>query len=308
MNIVFMGTPDFAVPCLEIVNKKHNIVGVFTQPDKPKGRKQILTPPPIKEKAVELGLTVYQPASLRDGSATELIKSLNPDLIIVVAYGKILPKEILDLPKYKCINVHASLLPRHRGASPIQWCIVCGDKITGVTTQLMGEGIDTGDILLSSSTKIGEDETSDTLHDRLSVMGAELLDKTINGILSGDIIPIKQNDAEANYAPIIKKEMAKIDFNRSAEEIVNMIRGYNPWPCAYFLLEGKRIKVYKAIATAQSGNIGEVLCSDNCLVIGCGEGSISILEAQAEGSKRMNIKDMLRGRPVAKGIELNVEV
>ncbi len=304
MNIVFMGTPEFAVGCLEIVHKKHNVIGVFTQPDKPKGRKYVLTPPPVKVRALELGLDVYQPNTLRDGEAYEILKKLNPDLIVVVAYGKILPKEILELPKYKCINVHASLLPRHRGASPIQWCIVCGDKVTGVTTMLMDEGMDTGDILLMSETKIGDNEISDTLHDRLAIMGAELLDKTINGVFDGTVKPIKQNDKDATYAPIIKKEMAQIDFSLPAKQIVNAIRGYNPWPCAYFTLLGKRIKVYKAEALSTSGEVGTVLDSSNRLVIGCGEGSVSLIEVQPEGSKRMNVTDMLRGRPIEVGTKI----
>ena len=304
MNIVFMGTPEFAVGCLEIVHKKHNVVGVFTQPDKPKGRKYVLTPPPVKVRAEELGLMVYQPNTLRDGSAYEILKELNPDLIVVVAYGKILPKEILELPKYKCINVHASLLPRHRGASPIQWCIVCGDKVTGVTTMLMDEGMDTGDILLMSKTEITDDDISDTLHDRLALMGAELLDKTIVGMLEGSIKPIKQNDEEATYAPIIKKEMAQIDFSLPAKKIVDAIKGYNPWPCAYFNLLGKRIKVYKAEVLSTYGEQGVVIESKDRLVIGCGEGSVSLIEVQPEGSKRMNISDMLRGRPIEVGTKI----
>lgn len=304
MNIVFMGTPEFAVGCLEIVHKKHNVVGVFTQPDKPKGRKYVLTPPPVKVRAEELGLKVYQPNTLRDGTAYEILKELNPDLIVVVAYGKILPKEILELPKYKCINVHASLLPRHRGASPIQWCIVCGDKVTGVTTMLMDEGMDTGDILLMSETSITDDEISDTLHDRLALMGAELLDKTIDGILDGSIKPMKQNEEEATYAPIIKKEMAQIDFSLPAKKIVDAIKGYNPWPCAYFNLLGKRIKVYKAEVLSTYGEQGVVIESKDRLVIGCGEGSVSLIEVQPEGSKRMNISDMLRGRPIEVGTKI----
>ncbi len=304
MKVVFMGTPDFAVGCLEMLNKKHNVVGVFTQPDKPKGRKLVLTPPPVKEKALALGLKVYQPTTLRDGEAYNLLKELNPDLIVVVAYGKILPKEILELPKYKCINVHASLLPRHRGASPIQWCIVCGDKKTGVTTQLMADGIDTGDILLSSETIISDDETSETLHNRLALMGVDLLDKTIEGVLAGTVKPIKQNNDEATYAPIIKKEMAQIDFSLSAKQIVDAIRGYNPWPCAYFTLLGKRIKVYKAEALSIKGEVGTVIDSNNRLVIGCGEGAVSLIEVQPEGSKRMSITDMLRGRPVEIGTKI----
>jgi len=306
MRIVFMGTPDFAVPCLKALSQQHEIVGVFTQPDKPKGRKMVLTPPPVKVVAEEIGAPVFQPNSVRTEEALSLLNKLNPDLIAVVAYGKILPLEILNLPKYGCINVHASLLPRHRGASPIQWAIVCGDKETGVTTQVMAEGIDTGDILLQRKCEIHNTDNSQSLHDRLSVIGAEILIETIDGIISGDITPVPQNDDGANYAPIIKKEMAQIDFTETADTIISKIHGFDPWPCAYFCLCGKRIKVYNAVKSDLAGEIGTVLDSSGRLVIGCGDTSVELTDIQQEGSKRMSAADMLRGKAV--GIGTRVEV
>ena len=208
MKVLFMGTPEFAVPTLEaIVAAGHTVVGVYTQPDKAVGRKQILTPPPVKVCAEKYGFPVFQPVTLRDGAAEENIKSLSPDIIVVVAYGKILPESLLSLPEYGCVNGHASLLPRHRGASPIQWSIVSGDKITGVTTMYMAKGIDTGDMLLRAETEIGEDETAGELHDRLSVIGAELMVKTLKGLGEGTITPEPQDEAMATHAPIIDKEM-----------------------------------------------------------------------------------------------------
>ena len=306
MRIAFMGTPDFAVPCLKALSRQHEIVGVFTQPDKPKGRKMVLTPPPVKVVAEEIGAPVFQPDSVRTDEALSLLKKLNPDLIAVVAYGKILPLEILDLPKYGCINVHASLLPRHRGASPIQWAIVCGDKETGVTTQVMAEGIDTGDILLQRKCDIFDTDNSQSLHDRLSVIGAEILIETIDGITKGDITPVPQTDDAANYAPIIKKEMAQIDFNETADMIISKIHGFDPWPCAYFYLCGKRIKVYNAVKSDLAGESGTVLDSSGRLIIGCGDASVELTDIQQEGSKRMSAADMLRGKAVNIGTRVEV--
>lgn len=306
MRIVFMGTPDFAGPCLKSLAEKHEVVGVFTQPDKPKGRKMIMTPPPIKVIAEELNIPVFQPVSVKNEESLKILKELNPDLIAVVAYGKILPIEILDLPKYKCVNVHASLLPRHRGASPIQWAIVCGDKETGVTTQLMAEGIDTGDILLQRKCEIYDTDNSQLLHDRLSNIGADVLIETIDGLLDGSIVPVPQQEDGANYAPIIKKEMAQIDFNNSADEIISKIHGFNPWPCAYFGLCGKRIKVYNAIKSEATGESGVVLESNGRLIIGCGDTSVELTDIQPEGSKRMSAADMLRGKHIEIGTHIEV--
>lgn len=299
-----MGTPEFAVPALEkLINSKHNIVGVFTQPDKAVGRKQILTPPPVKVCAEQNGIPVFQPNSLKTDEAEQLIKSLCPDVMVVVAYGKILPVNILNLAKYGCVNGHASLLPRHRGASPIQWALVCGDKKTGVTTQLMGEGIDTGDILLTEETDILENETAGELHDRLSVITASLMLKTLEGLENNTIIPIKQDDTLSNYAPIINKEMGFLDFKKKAEEICNLIRGFNPWPAAYFMLDGKRVKVFSAkVAQSTNEKPATIIKASGELIIACAEGtSISLVEIQAEGSKRMSAKDYLIGHKINEG-------
>ena len=307
MNIIFMGTPEFAVPTLKaLIDSKHKVVGVFTQPDKAVGRKQILTPPPVKVCATDFGISVYQPATLKNAEAEELIKSLNPDVMVVVAYGKILPLNILNIPKYGCINGHASILPRHRGASPIQWALVSGDKKTGVTTQLMGEGIDTGDILLTKETDILPDETAGELHDRLSLITADLMVKTLEGVESGTITPVKQDDSLANYAPIIDKEMGRLRFDKTAEEICNLIRGFNPWPAAYFMLDGKRIKVFSAKVSDNTDKApATIIKASDELVIACAEGTaISLAEIQAEGSKRMSAKDYLTGHKVNEGINL----
>lgn len=301
MNVVFMGTPDFAVGCLEVLNENYNVVGVFTQPDKPQGRKMELKPPAVKVRAQELGLTVYQPNSLKNEETYNLLSSLNPELIVVVAYGKILPKNILDLPPMGCINVHASLLPRHRGSAPIQWSIVTGDKITGVTTMYMDEGIDTGDILLKREVEILPNDTGGTLFDRLAVVGADLLKETCDALISGNLKRIKQDETLATYAPIIKKEMALIDFSKTANEVLCLIRGFNPWPCAYFMLDGKRLKVFSAEFSENTGKAGEVLESQNEFIIACGENAIKLNDVQLEGSKRMMASDMLRGKKIEKG-------
>ena len=226
MKIVFMGTPDFAVPCLKaLIDNGHNITLCVTKPDMPVGRKQILTPPPVKTVAINYNLPVYQPTSLKCEDAYKIIADEKPDVIVVVAYGKILPKNILDIPKYGCINIHASLLPKLRGASPIQWSIVTGESETGVTTMLMDEGLDTGDMLLTAKTDILDSDNAETLHDRLSVMGANLIVETLTKIEDNSITPIKQTDVGTSYAPIIKKEMGLLDFNKPARELFNLIRG-----------------------------------------------------------------------------------
>ena len=304
MNILFMGTPEFAVPTLKkLIESEHKVVGVFTQPDKAVGRKQIMTPPPVKAGALENNIPVFQPTTLKTAEAEELIRSLSPDVMVVVAYGKILPLNILEIPKLGCINGHASILPRHRGASPIQWALVCGDKRTGVTTQLMGEGIDTGDILLTEETDILDNETAGELHDRLSLISASLMTKTLEGVEKGTITPIKQDDSLANYAPIINKEMGYLKFDKPAEEICNLIRGFNPWPAAYFMLEGKRIKVFASkVAQGTYKASGTVIKSDGELIIACADGTaLSLTEIQPEGSKRMTARDYLVGHKIVEG-------
>lgn len=311
MKLVFMGTPDYAVNTLEaLISSGHNVAAVFAQPDKPVGRKHIITPPPVKVCAQKHGITVYQPNTLRDGKAEEILKEIAPDVIVVVAYGKILPKEILEIPKYGCVNGHASLLPKYRGASPIQWCIVCGETETGVTAMKMDEGMDTGDILKTVKTEIGAEETAEELFDRLSVITAELLVQTLADLESGNITPQKQDEEKASYAPIIKKEMAQLDFkNMTATEIHNAVRGYYSWPCAYFFLENKRIKVIKAaVAENTSSKAGTVIKSDDRLVIACKGGTaVELVTVQPEGSKPMTAKQMLCGRPIAQGTVIGCE-
>lgn len=307
MKIVFMGTPDFAVGTLEaLYNAGHEITAVFTQPDKPQGRKMILTPPPVKVLAEKLGLTVYQPKTLRDEAAYELLERLEYDLMVVVAYGKILPENILNMPKYGCMNIHGSILPKYRGAAPIQWSIICGETKTGVTAMYMDEGIDTGDIIEIAETDISESDTAETLFERLAVMGAELAVKTVASIENGTASRVKQNEAEATYAPIITKDMAKIDFTKSATEIVNLVRGLVGWPTAYFFLDGSRVKVYSALATkGENKESGTVLCSNGKLVVQAGNNTaVEFLEVAPEGKGKMRVRDMLNGRKIAEGSNL----
>ncbi len=296
MKIVFMGTPDFAVPCLQaLLDHPYEVAGVFTQPDKPKGRGYQLTPPPVKELAVSRGIPVFQPRTLRDGEALAQLQVLRPDLIIVVAYGKILPKEILDLPRLGCINVHASLLPRYRGAGPIQWAVLNGETVTGVTTMYMAEGLDTGDMLESASLEIGPDETADELHDRLSQLGAKLLLSTVEKAEKGLLEPKKQDDALSCYAPMLTKELSRIDFSRPAQEVHNQIRGLSTWPAAYTCYQGKRLKVYRSHLAQGTGEPG-VLLDPRHFVVACGDGAVQLAEVQYEGSRKMSGEEFLRGK------------
>ena len=303
MKIVFMGTPDYsAVTLQKLIDEKFDVAAIFAQPDKPVGRKQVLTPPPTKILANEYNIPVYQPKTLRDGEAYSILKKINPDAIVVVAYGKFLPKEILDLPKYGCINGHASLLPKLRGASPIQWAIVTGEKQTGVTTMLMDEGMDTGDILEIAVTDIGEQETAEELFNRLAIMSSDLIVSTLKNAELGKLNPIKQNESEATYAPIIKKEMAHIDFTKTADEICNAVRGYYSWPCAFCFINGKRIKVIKAVASNLTANqCGIVIKSDDKLIISCKGGSVEFVTVQPEGAKVMSAQVMLNGHKIPYG-------
>ncbi len=305
MKIVFMGTPEYSVATLRaLINAGHSIEAVFCQPDKPVGRKRVLTPPPVKVFALEQGLKVYQPDSVKTDEAYDLLKSISPDVIVVVAYGKILPERILDLPKYGCINGHASILPKYRGASPIQWAIVNGETETGVTAQRMDKGIDTGDILGVSKTKIFEGETSDQLFERLSVITADLLTETLTRAEKGTLNPVKQNEEEASYAPIINKEMALIDFSKSAVEIYNLARGFNSWPVAYCYLDGKRFKIYSCIVDGKSVAAPGTVVDDK-LSVACGDGNCIVLcDVQLEGGKRMSASDFLKGKKVSAGTVL----
>ena len=305
MKIVFMGTPDYAVKTLEaVVGAGHEVVAVFAQPDKPVGRKHILTAPPVKVCAENLGIPVFQPQTLRDEETVELIKGFEPNVIVVVAYGKILKENVLSIPKYGCVNGHASLLPKYRGSAPIQWSIINGEKVTGITTMLMDKGIDTGDILETVEVEIGSEETAEELFERLSTVSAELMVSTLSKLEKGEIIPKKQNDDEATYAPIIKKEMAFIDFKaKSAKEICNAVRGYYSWPCAYFFLNGKRIKVIKAAVGEKSGKVvGSVANSTDSFSVVCADGvSVDLLEIQPEVSKPMTAKQFLNGNKIEMG-------
>lgn len=292
-----MGTPEFAVPSLEsLLKENYEICGVFTKPDKPQGRKRIITPPPVKVFALEHGLKVFQPEKLKIKETADLIESLRPDAIVVVAYGKILPKNIIDMPKYGCINVHGSLLPHYRGAAPIQWSIINGDKVTGISTMFMDEGLDTGDILLQTKVLINDDETSEELKKRMSVLGAELLVKTLKKLKDGTLERIKQNDSHATLSPPLDKITGDIDWNKTAQEIHNLIRGSNPWPIAHTLLRGKNFKIYKSrVSTYRVSQPGKIISTDP-LIVGCGENtSLQLLEVQIEGKKRMAAGDFSRG-------------
>lgn len=295
MRIVFMGTPQFAVPCLQaLIDDNNEICAVFTQTDKPKGRKYILTPPPVKELALRYNLPVYQPATLKDGSVLEILQNLNPELILVVAYGKILPKEIIELPKYGCINIHASLLPKYRGASPIQQAILHGEKTTGVTAQYMNIGIDTGDMLLKTEVDIEENETADELHDRLSAVGAKLTVEVVHAAAEGKLVRTPQDDALSTYAPLLTREMSAIDFSKPAAEIHNQVRGLNSWPSATAILEGKKLKIHRTRLAEGEGQPGAIL-SLQPFVVACGSGAVEIIELQPEGKKKMTAQEYLRG-------------
>lgn len=308
MRIVFMGTPDYAVPSLQkLIDEHYEIAGVFTQPDKKVGRKQILTPSAVKELAERYELPVYQPQTLKDGSAYEILKSIAPDMIIVAAYGKILPKSILDLPKYGCVNVHASLLPKYRGAAPIQRAVLNGDEETGISIMQMDEGIDTGDLLYIVKTKIGINETSAELFDRLSVLGAEALIHTVKNIENGSAAAYIQ-EGESSYASMIDKSMSPIDWNRTAFEIHNQIRGLQTWPCAQTVICGKPVKIHASVLSDVSGGrAGEVIRADKELIVSCGDGKcISVIRVQPAGKSKMDIRAFLAGNPVKPGTILGV--
>lgn len=299
-----MGTPDFAVPCLQkLIDSDNEITAVFTQPDKKVGRKQILTPPPVKVLAEENNITVYQPNTMKSEETINLIKDINPDIIVVVAYGKILPKVILDIPEFGCINVHASLLPKYRGAAPIQWAVLNGDTETGVAVQQMNEEIDTGDLLLVKKTKIDINETSAELFDRLSFLGADALDKTINMIENDSVKRTPQPDGDFGYAKMISREMSPIDWSKSAFEIHNQVRGLQTWPCADTVINGKKVKIHKTLLSELKGNsTGKIMNNKGVLTVTCGDGKcLDIVEIQPDGKKRMDIKSFLAGNTIEIG-------
>ncbi len=302
MRIVFMGTPDFAAAILKrLIDTGRNVVGVFSQPDKPVGRKQIIMPTATKVVAMEHNIPVFQPAKLRDGEALKIMQELKPDLTVVAAYGKILPKDILDVAPLGNVNVHGSLLPKYRGSAPIQWSVINGDKVTGITTMYMAEGMDTGDMIMKFELPIGENETAGELFDRMAELGAESIEKTLELFDNGEVKGIPQNDEEATYAPMLKKEMGEIDFGKTAEEIRNLVRGLNPWPTAYTFLDGKTVKVHEA-ATAEGfcGSEGELLDGKR-FIVGCKDGAVEFLTVQPEGKNKMSGADFIRGRRLEKG-------
>ncbi len=308
MKVVFMGTPDFAVPCLErLVSDGHDVMAVYTQPDKPKGRGHHMMPPPVKETALKYNIPVYQPQKLRTSDAYEVLSSIKPDIIIVVAYGQILPKNILDIPEYGCVNIHASLLPRYRGAAPIQWCVVNGETVSGVTSMQMDVGLDTGDMLIKAETPVGENETAGELHDKLSVMGAQVMSDTIKALEKGEITPEKQDDSLSNYAPMLTKELCPIDWNLTANEVHNKVRGLSPWPGATAVCSDKLFKIHKTgLAGKVKGASGEITESGKRLVVACGDGNgVEIITLQAQGKKAMPAADFLRGNPIPAGEKFN---
>ncbi len=305
MRIIFMGTPDFAVPSLQmLLDRGHEVCAVFTQPDKPKGRGHKLQPPPVKELAQKHGLPVYQPATLRDGQVQRDIAALGADAVVVVAYGKLLPPAVLEAPRLGCVNVHGSLLPQYRGAAPIQWAVLNGDKATGVTTMFMAQGMDTGDILLKAETPVGPEETAGELFDRLKLLGAKLLGETLEKLEQGALTPIPQKEEEATRAPMLTKEMARVDWARPAQQVHDWIRGLNPWPCAVCSLEGRRLKLLASQVVGAQGAPGEVRAVDGELVVCCGQGGLRVTQLQTPEGKRMSGKSYLLGRPVQAGARM----
>lgn len=308
MRVIFMGTPDFAAGILEsIVKEGHEVVLVVTQCDKPKGRGKAVLFPPVKEKAIEHEIPVYQPEKIREQECVEKLAAYQPDIIVVAAYGQILPKSILDMAKYGCVNVHASLLPKYRGAAPIQWSIIDGETQTGVTTMMMNEGLDTGDMIEKSVVDITASDTAGSLHDKLMVAGAELILSTMKKLEEKTAVLTEQNDAESCYAKMLKKEMGNIDFSMSAEKIEHLVRGLNPWPSAYTKYKDKTLKIWSASVVekntdAKPGEIVEV--TKNSFCVQTGEYLLEIRELQLEGKKRMETKAFLLGVKVQPGEKL----
>ncbi len=304
MRVVFMGTPQFAVPTLQALIEKHDVVGVFTQPDRPAGRGKKLNSPPVKQVALQSKIAVFQPEKINDSAVIEQLRKLQPEVIVVVAYGQILKREILNLPHFGCLNVHASLLPRWRGASPIQTAIVAGDKRSGVTIMQMDKGLDTGDMLYSVPLSIDSQMTAGQLHDELMTLGATALLTTLEQLQSGVAKAVKQNEGEATYAPLIDRKMAAIDWTAEAQAIVNLIRGYNPWPSAHCELGGVKMKIHRAanVDLESAGKPGEVVAvTPDYIDIACAKGALRLLEIQPANSKRMEVSAYLRGHAVTVG-------
>lgn len=304
-----MGTPDFSVPTLQsLIDSKHQVIAVVTQPDKPKGRGNEMSFPPVKEKALQYEIPIFQPVKVREEPFINTLKELNPDAIVVIAFGQIIPKSILDLPKYGCINIHASLLPKLRGAAPIQWAIINGEEETGITTMFMAEGLDTGDMLLKTVVPIEKEETGGSLHDKLSVIGGDLILETLEQLENGTAIRIKQDDKLSNYVGTLNKSLGNIDFSKPAKEIERLIRGLNPWPSAYTFLNGKMLKIWKASViekeyTSQPGVVVEITKDE--MIVKTGEGALAFKELQLEGKKRMTTDAFLRGYTIVEGTKFS---
>lgn len=312
MKVIFMGTPEFAVPCLRaLIDEKNELLAVFTQPDRPKGRGKRLMMPPVKALAIEADIPVYQPISLKSPEVLETIKKLGPDIIIVVAYGQLLPKAILELPPFGCVNVHASLLPKYRGAAPINWAIINGEDKTGITTMYMDVGIDTGDMILKEELLIGEDETSAELHDRMAALGAEVLIKTLNLIETGNVVREPQDHQESSHASMLSKELGMIDWTKTASEIKNLVRGTIPWPTAFTTYKSEVMKVLKCtIEETKAPDIPGKLISvtKDGIYVATGNGTIVIQELQFSGGKRLTVKDFLVGNQLEEGVILGEAV
>lgn len=308
MKVIFMGTPEFSVPTLEkIIEGGHEVVAVVTQPDKPKGRGKEMQSTPVKEKALACQIPVYQPKRVKEDAFVEVLRELEPDVIVVIAFGQILSKAILEIPKYGCINVHASLLPKLRGSAPIQWAIINGETETGITTMFMDEGVDTGDMLMKKVIPVEPEETGGSLHDKLSVLGGDLLLKTLNALEQGTITREKQDDTKSNYVKMLHKELGHIDFHKPAREIERLIRGLNPWPSAYTHLDGRTVKIWKAdvIEEKSPGQPGEIAAvTRDAVHVVTGDGLLAIKELQLEGKKRMTVDAFLRGYQMTTGTVL----
>ena len=300
MRVVFMGTPDIAATCLKrILADGHHVVGVYTQPDRPKGRGMKLTASPVKEVALEAGIPVFQPENFREEETVEALRALKPDVCAVVAYGRILPQKVLDVPTLGCINIHASLLPKYRGSAPYQWAVLNGEKETGVTAMYLCREMDAGDMIDRVTTPIGENETAGEVLDRLALLGAGLLSKTLDRFQAGPVAGEKQDESLVSYAPMLDKSLCPIDFHRTAQQVHDQVRGLQPWPVATMELQGKHFKVHETRLTAGEGEPGQILgLTKTGLVIACGQGAVEIRSLQAEGGKRMNAPDYFRGHPL----------
>ncbi|ACL75881.1 methionyl-tRNA formyltransferase [Ruminiclostridium cellulolyticum] len=310
MKIIFMGTPEFAVPSLEmLINEGYNVIAVVTQPDKPKGRGKKLAAPPVKEFALEHGIKVLQPAKIKTPEFVEQIRELGPDLLITAAYGKIISKDMLDVPPLGCINVHGSLLPAYRGAAPIHWSIINGEKVTGITTMFTDVGLDTGDMLLKRELEISSDMTAGELHDEMAILGAEVLKDTLIHLKNGTLVRSPQDDALSSYAPIITKEVGLIDWNKTVQQVHNLVRGTNPWPGAFTFINESKMRVWKTcivdFGNSQEHCPGEIVSvDDKGILVKCCDGYIMIKELQFDSSKRMKVRDYIRGNKIDTGEKL----